>query len=457
MEQTKTKLTDMTQGSPTKLILAFTLPLLLGNLLQQLYNMVDSIVVGQFVGKVALAAVGTGFPVIFMMGALFMGLGMGAMVMIAQYYGAGDMDRVRSTISTIYTTMFIVIVPLTVLGIVISGPMLHLMNVPDDTFELAKLYMVIVFFGMIGSFGYNINSGILQGLGDSKTPLIFLAIASILNIVLDLLFVVVFHWGVAGVAIATIVAQAFSWLFGIFYINKKYPELHLNPLRFHFDKELFKKIMKLGVPAGIQQMLFSIGVMMMQSLVNSYGSDFMAGFNAANKIDTFAFMPLQSFSSAITTYVGQNIGAGRVDRVRRGSQVTVAMGVAFSIFAGIVLILGGPFCLRLFTDDAAVIHAGMAYLYRIAPFYSLLAVMFILNGVMRGAGAVLIPTLSSILSLWLARVPSAYILAHFFGGESMYFCYLFGWIVGVCIVLPYYLAGKWKDKSVVQHQLIHGD
>ena len=457
MSESKTKLTDMTQGSPAKLILTFTLPLFLGNMLQQLYNMVDSIVVGQFVGKTALAAVGTGFPVIFMLGALFMGLGMGAMVMISQYYGAGDMERVRSTINTIYTTMFIVIVPLTVLGIFISGPMLHLMNTPADTFEEAKIYMIIVFGGMIGSFGYNINSGVLQGLGDSRTPLIFLAIASLLNIVLDLLFVIVFGWGVAGVAIATITAQAFSWLFGVFYINKKYPELHMNPVSFKFNKERFKKIMRLGVPSGIQQMLFSVGVMMMQSLVNSYGSDFMAGFNAGNKIDTFAFMPIQSLSSAITTYVGQNIGAGKIDRVRNGTRVTIGVGIAFSIFAAAVLIPAGPICLRLFTSDTAVIDAGMAYLYRIMPFYSLLAIMFTLNGVMRGAGAVLIPTVSSILSLWLARVPSAYILAHFFGGENMYFCYLFGWAVGVIIILPYYFSGRWKNKSVVQQQLIHGE
>ena len=211
--------TDMTVGSPYRLILIFSLPLLVGNIFQQLYNMVDSIVVGNLVGEKALAAVGTGFPIIFMLSSLFMGIGVGATIMISQFYGAKDMQRVKDTVGTIYTAIMIGILPLTVLGIVLADPLLRLMQVPDDgTLEMARVYMIVIFVGIIGNLGFNINAGILQGLGDSRTSLLFLMIATVINIVLDLLFTASFHMGVFGVALATIIAQIFSWIFGIVFI-----------------------------------------------------------------------------------------------------------------------------------------------------------------------------------------------------------------------------------------------
>ena len=222
-------MTDMTVGSPLRLIFFFSLPLLAGNLFQQLYNMVDSMVVGRYVGDQALAAVGTGFPIFFMLSSLFMGIGTGATIIIAQYYGAGDMDGVRTTVDTIYTAMVVGSIPLTIAGVVLSGPILKLIQVPDDTYPQALLYLIIIFAGVMGTIGYNINAGILQGLGDSKTPLIFLSIACVINIVLDLVFVLVFQMGVAGVACATIIAQFFSWFYGIWYINRKYPEIKIHP------------------------------------------------------------------------------------------------------------------------------------------------------------------------------------------------------------------------------------
>ena len=247
---------DMTAGSPMRLILAFSIPLLLGNVLQQMYNMVDSIVVGNYVGTTALAAVGTGFPIIYMMVALFMGIGNGATVIISQYFGAGDLKKVSDTVDTIYTTGIVGALPVSVVGILLSGPLLRLINTPDNTFFDARLYMIIIFAGTIFSLGYNLNSAIMQSLGDSKTPLFLLAIACGLNVVLDLLFVIVFRWGVAGVAVATILAQAISWIVGIFLINRKYEYIHVNLLKFFFDKGLFQKIIGLGLPAGLQQMLF---------------------------------------------------------------------------------------------------------------------------------------------------------------------------------------------------------
>ena len=449
----KNKMTDMTVGNPTKLILLFALPLIAGNFLQQLYNMVDSIVVGRFVGTTALAAVGTAFPVVFLLASLFMGLGLGAMVMVSQFYGAGDKERLQATIDTIYTALIIGCIPLSVIGILLSSPIIAALGVPADVLPEFRIYLLFMLGGLIGNLGYNVNSGILQGLGDSTTPLLFLAIACGLNIVLDLIFVIFFHWGVAGVAAATIIAQTFSWIFGIFYINKKYEGLHIRPFGMHFDKKLFAQIMKLGLPIGVQQALFSVGVMAMLRLVNASGSDFIAGYNAANKLDAIAFMPIQSFATAATTYVGQNIGADKPERVRKGALSAVAMSVIFSVAVGVVLLVTGPFCMRLFSTSPAVIASGMAYLNRILPFYSMLAVMFILNGIMRGAGETTVPLLSSILSLWLARVPAAYLLAHFFGPENMHFCYMIGWILGLAICVPYYLSGKWKRKSIVQKSL----
>lgn len=443
----RSKNIDMTEGSTAKLILAFSFPLLLGNVFQQLYNMVDSVVVGNYVGKQALAAVGTGFPIIFMLSSLFMGIGIGATILISQFYGARDFENLGKTAHSMYTALAIISIPLALIGIAICGPILKLMNVPEDTFDMARTYIMIVFVGIIGSLGFNINSGILQGLGDSKSSLLFLSVACAVNIVLDILFVVGFSWGVAGVALATIIAQMVSFLFGTVYINKKYEFLQLSLLKFEFDKNLFIKTVKLGIPAAIQQAIFSVGVMSLQALVNSYGSDFMAGYNAATKIDSFAFMPIQSFSTAVTTFVGQNIGAGKMDRVRHGTRSTVIISVVFAIVIGVVLYLAGPICLRMFSSDEVVIESGMAYLVRILPFYFMLSVLFTLNSVLRGAGQTIVPMLSSILGLWLARIPAAYIFAAVFGRDNLFFCYAAGWAVGIVITGSYYFFGKWREKA----------
>lgn len=441
----KNMATNMTEGSPYKLILMFSLPMLLGNVFQQLYNMVDSVVVGNFVGEKALAAVGTGFPVIFMMSALFMGIGMGATVMISQYYGAGDHASIQKTVSTIYTAILFGIIPLTILGVVISRPLLVLMKVPDDgTLDMAVTYMQVVFVGIIGALGFNINAGILQGLGDSKTSLLFLMVASIINIVLDLVFTVGMGMGVAGVALATIIAQFVSWVFGIFYINKRYDFIKIRLFKFHFEKELFFEAMRLGIPAGIQQALFSVGMMVMQSLVNSYGSSFMAGFNGANKIDSFAFMPIQSFANAVTTYVGQNVGAGRMDRVKKGTRAGCVLSVGCSIIIGAGLFPFAGGLMRMFSPNPEVIAAGELYLHTVLPFYSLLALNFIFSAVLRGAGNAIVPLICSVISLWLARVPTAFLLANLFGRDSIYFSYMIGWLLGGSIAFIYYCTGRWK-------------
>lgn len=440
---------DMTAGSPFRLILAFSIPLLLGNVLQQMYNMVDSIVVGNYVVTVALAAVGTGFPIIYMMVALFVGIGGGASVIISQYFGAGNLKKVSDTVNTIYTTGVLGAVPVSVIGILLSGPLLRLINTPENTLSDARLYMMIIFAGTIFSLGYNLNSAVMQSLGDSKTPLLLLTIACGLNVVLDLVFVILFHWGVAGVAVATILAQAIAWFIGIFLINRKYTYIHISLLKFSFDKELFQKIIRLGLPNGLQQMLFSVGTLALQSLVNGYGSDFMAGFNGANKIDMFAFFPAQSFGMALTTYVGQNIGAGKMHRVKEGLRATMVMSILCGVGAMILVLVWGPNMMHLFSQEAAVVQAGMDYLRPVMYCYLLFAVMNTFLSVLRGAGDMVFPMITSLLSLWLIRLPMAYLMAHFFGKEYIFFSYGGGWLIGVAMAIVYYYSGRWKKKAVV--------
>jgi putative MATE family efflux protein len=451
-------LMNMTEGEPWKLILRFSLPLLLGNILQQLYNVVDSIVVGQFVGTTALAAVGTTFPVIFLLNSLFIGIGIGATIIVSQYYGAGNRDYVKKTVDTIYIAMFAIAVPLTLVGIFLARPLLVLMNTPPDVLDQATTYMQIIFIGTIATFGYNINSGILQGLGDSVSPLLYLGLATAINIVLDLVFVIVFHWDVAGVAWATILAQLFAFLFGIWHINHHQNYIRISWRGLQPDRQILVDSVRLGLPSGLQNMSFSLGTMVLQRLINSYQSFFMAGYNGAGKIDAIAFMPLMTFASAITTYVGQNIGAGKIDRVKKGLHATLAISSIVSIVICPLILIFSDTLMRMFTNDPLVIQSGMAYLFRVVPFYLLLSALFIINGALRGAGQAVVPLVSAMISLWLARVPLAYLLAET-GRDNLFFSFPLAWLVGLAVVVPYYLSGRWKNKSMIRvpKDLTEGD
>lgn len=437
---------NMTEGSPAGHIFYFALPLLAGSFLQQLYNMVDSWVVGQYVGDGALAAVGVGFPVIFMFTSLFMGLSNGGTVVIAQFYGAGRMDRVRDAVDTIYTAFVFSAVPITALAVALVRPILLLMRVEESAYHEAWLYLIVVCAGLIGTIGYNLNAGILGGLGNSRTTLLFLAIAAGMNIFLDLLLVLACGMGVLGVALGTVISQAFSWLFGLTYINRKYPDIAIRPFCRRFDRRLFRQIMGIGLPAGIQMSLVAIGAMAVMSKINLYGKEFTAAYNVGSKLDQLAFLPVQSLSNAVTAFVGQNIGAKRLDRARRGIRVTVAASVVWSAVM-LVLIPLGPALVGCFSDTPAVIQAGAVYLRCIMPFYVLFSVMFCLNNAMRGAGDSLFPMLDVIFSLILVRVPAVYWFAGRYGPDYMYYGVGVGWIVGFTLSVAYYLSGRWKRKG----------
>lgn len=440
---------DMTVGNPYKLLFQFSLPLLIGNILQQMYNMVDSIIVGNYVGKQALAALTPSFPIIFMLVSFFMGIGMGATIMIAQFFGAHEMDTVEDIIETIYSAFFIIIIPLSVIGFLIAKPVLGLMNMPDDgTFTMAVTYLQLILAGIIGMLGYNVNSGILQGLGDSKTNIYFLALSTILNTLLDLLFTYKMGMGVAGVGIATVIAQAVSWVCGVWYIKKKYPFIRINPFKIKINKKLLKEAARLGFPSGLQQALFSIGILVLMRLITSFGTAFLAGYNGAGKIDSFAFMPIQSITIAVTAFVGQNVGAGFEDRVRAGRRAGLILTVSIALGIGAILYLLREPAIRLFTSDPESIRSGMGYLTSVLPFYSILAVFFTLNAVLRGVGNMTTPLLSSVIGLLVVRVPVAYFLAHMFGSGTIYYSYGIGWFFGMLPPLIVHLRGKWLKKRI---------
>lgn len=441
---------DMTKGNEAKLIFYFALPMLVGNIFQQLYNTVDSIIVGKFLGKEALAAVGTSFPIIFLLVSLIMGITMGATILISQYFGAKDMEKVKKTIDTAYITLFMASIILTIIGLIIGGPVLKLMKVPPEIYQQSKEYLDITFIGLIGMFGYNSMSAILRGLGDSKTPVYFLIVSSIINIVLDLLFILQFNMGVGGAAWATIISQGISFVWSVMYLNKNHTVFKINVNAMKFDKEIFYKSVKLGLPGGIQQMVFSLGMMTMQGLINSFGGVTMAAFAAASKIDSFASMPIMNFGAAISTFVGQNIGANKPERVKKGLTTTLIMSTVMSIAISVVLIILGTPLVKLFTNDSSVVVEGLNYLYRVTPFYFVIGAMFIINGVVRGAGEAIFPMIASILSLWLVRLPVAYLLSPSLGSNGIWWAIPIAWTFGFIITSLYYKSGKWKNKAVVK-------
>lgn len=440
---------DMTDGIPYRQILKFSLPLLVGNIFQQLYNTVDSIVVGRFVGHEALAAVGNSFSVIFLLIALFMGVSMGSGIIISQSFGAKDFDRLKKTLNTVYVVTIIGSFALTAIGLVAAPHLLRLMQTPPELFDQSATYLNIILIGLISGFAYNMLSGILRGLGDSFTPLLFLIIACVINIVLDLLFVAVFGWGVAGVAWATVIAQSASAVFGILRINRMDEVLHINVKELRIDGPVLKEIVRVGLPSGIQQMAMSIGIMIIQGTINGFGSVVMAGYNAAMKIDAFCSMPMMTFGMAITTFVGQNIGARKMERIGKGTRDALMLTLGSAVLLSSLILIFGRALLYLFINDAAVVEEGMLVLTRIAPFYFMLGIIFLLGGVMRGAGSAFVPMLVTLLSLCAVRVPLAIILSKAMNSQvGIWWSIPIGWTVGVGIVVSYYFLGNWKTRAV---------
>ena len=463
---------NLTEGKPLPLLFFFALPMVAGNLFQQLYNMVDTAVVGKFVGEDAVAAVGSSFPIVFLSVAVASGLSMGCnvvvsqlfgakriheMKVVSQLFGAKRIHEMKSTISTAIISLSVLGLIIMALGTLLAGPLLELLGTDPDIMADSQLYLRIYFGGAVFLFLYNTLNGIYNAQGDSRTPLIFLMISSLTNIVLDLLFVIQFHMGVAGVAWATLIAQgmcAVASLAVMFRRMKRMPcETEMEGKKIPlFHSLAVRRIAQIGLPSMLQQSLVSLSMMLMQGLVNSYGKVLVAGYTAATKIDTLAMLPNMNFSNAMSSYTAQNIGAGKYDRVKEGLKACIFMVVVFSLLITIIIFLFGNQLLSLFLDPgdtSGALGYGLAYMHTVSVFYILMGMLFVPNGMLRGAGDMGAFTLSSMANLF-SRVGIAYILAYLtpLGANSIWWSIPAGWAIGAAVSLLRVKSGKWMRGSV---------
>lgn len=441
---------DMTQGKEWKLILSFTLPLIGGNLLQQIYSLADSLIVGNFAGQTALASVGTSFPITFLLLALATGLTNGVGVMASQFYGAKNAEAFRKNLSTACFTLLGAGILITILGILTSRPLLAgLLQADASILDNALLYLRIYCIGLVFQFAYNTFAAILRSIGDSRSTMYFLLLATVVNIVLDLIFVQ--FWQVAGVAWATVIAQAVSAVTAGVYLFRKVELARFRKGQFRFHREMFGMSLRLGVPTSIQQCSVGLGMVLMQRLINSFGVDTISAITAAMKLESFAMVPIMMFYMGLSNFTGQNMGARQMDRIKRGYHQTMVM--AMITCAGIILLLvfAGPYAIGLFHMNQAATAIGVEYLQTLAWFFLIFCIMYITNGVLQGSGDVAYPTAGSMTSL-IVRVIVANIMATFpaIGYRSIFYSIPIGWVCGTAIVFIRYLTGKWKTKGVMQ-------
>lgn len=447
---------NLTEGKPLKLLFFFALPMVIGNFFQQLYNMVDSMVVGKFVGEDALAAVGSSFPVVFLAVAIAAGLSMGCTVVISQLFGAGQIREMKTTISTALIALGVIGLAIMAAGELAAGPLLKLLGTDADIMADSLTYLRIYFGGAVFLFLYNTLNGIYNALGDSNTPLKFLMVSALTNIGLDLLFVIRFHMGVAGVAWATLIAQGLCAVVSFFVLIKRMKNMESEPAAADkkfafFEANAARRIARVGVPSMLQQSIVSLSMMFMQGLVNSYGKVFVAGYTAATKIDTLAMMPNMNFSNAMSSYTAQNIGAGKDKRVVQGYKACLLMVLIFSLIITGIIYLFGPQLLSLFLNsgsEGSAMGYGLRYMKTVSVFYVLMGLMFVGNGLLRGAGDMGTFMLSSMSNLF-SRVAIAYLLAHFIGSSAIWWSIPIGWGIGTIFSFIRVQSGKWKLKKLV--------
>lgn len=441
---------DLTTGKEARVIFRFALPMVFGNLLQQMYHVVDSIIVGNFLGKEALAAQGASFPIFYTLIAFVIGIGSGATVVISQYFGAKDLERVRKAIDTVFIFLFFAAIVLSALGIFFSEEIFTLLNVDDVVKPLAISYFNIYMMGMIAFFGYNGTASVLRGLGDSITPLWFLLIATILNIILDILFIVVFRWGIEGAAIATVISQGVAFLSGAVYLSYKHQIISFKVSTLRFSRDIFRKSLRIGLPTGFQQTFIALGLMALIRIVNNFDTNVLAAFTIASRIDALAATPALNLASALSAFVGQNMGANRIDRIKKGLKATLLMSWVISATIIVGVIFWGEQIIGVFNSDPMVIEYGTSYLVIVSSFYMVFASMFVIHGALRGAGDTLIPMFISLFSLWIIRIPFALFLSKHFGVNGIWWAIPIGWSMGLLGSYLYYVSGRWKLKGVVR-------
>lgn len=431
---------DLTQENELKTIFYFSLPILVGNLFQQLYNVADSVIVGNFLGKESLAAVGFSYQINFLLIALSTGISLGASVLISRYFGARDMRQVKKVVDTGFLFSAVLSLVIAAAGACFSYQILVLFRVPENLLAIADAYLKIIFIGVIPTFAYNSLTNILRGVGDSKTPTYILIAATLINIVLDIFFITALKWGVA--------AQTFSFITCMLYMRRRYPDLFIRLWDLQLDRHELKKSLVIGTPAMLQQVFVSVGFMSIQFLINGFGTDCMAAYAAASKVDSFAEMPALNLGQAMTNFTAQNYGAGKIDRVIRGGKSALAMGVGISILISIVICLFPSIFISLFNRDPGVVQIGNGYLRTVSVFYLLFAAMQILNGLLLGYGRALVPMIASIGSLCLLQVPTAILLSGTgLAYRGIWIAAPVGWAGGLLIRFLYFrhIAGKSRE------------
>lgn len=434
----------MTEGSIFRCILLFSAPLILGNLLQQTYNAADSIIVGNFVGSNALAAVGSSTSLIFLLIAFSQGASVGASVIVSQYLGAKDDQKVRLSVHTAFAIAGILGVLLTIGGLLFSKRILVAMGTPPEVLPDSVRYLQIYSAGLIFNVLYNMAAGILNAAGNSRKSLGYLAAAAVTNIGVDLLLIGVFGWGVTGAAVATTLSQAVSCVLALRYLLRVNADYRVDPKALRIHPGMAKRIVQVGLPTGIQNMVISLSNILVQASVNSFGAAAMAGFGAYLKIDGFCVLPMMSFSMAITTFVGQNYGAGKLDRMKKGMWVTIAMGVVYTVVMGAVLIFFSHEVLSFFSQDEAVIDYGQQALRIFCPFYWVAAIMHALAGTVRGTGKSIPPMVALLFSMCIFRIIYLKTILPFFDTIfGIYILYPITWAMGMVLMILYTWKGHW--------------
>ncbi|MDR3251644.1 MAG: MATE family efflux transporter [Tannerella sp.] len=440
---------DLTTGKVWKTIPAFVFPLLIGNVMLQMYNLVDSVIVGNFLGKEALAAVSASFFIYYFVISLIIGVGSGITVVIAQYFGAGRYDDVQRAFSSILIFTVIAGVLLSVVGIALAEPLFRLTKTPEDVVPLAVRYFRVYIGGTFIFITLNSLLSTFRGMGDSRRPMVFILITAVLNVVLDVLFIIVFRFGVEGAAYATVLAQASGVVVAMVYLRSCHPLLSLRRRDLKFDYALFRRGLKIGLPVSIQQCSLSVGLLALLGVVNVFGTDTLTAYGAAGKIDSLITQAILTLSSAISAFCGQNIGAGRFSRVSQGVRFAMVINVFFSLTVFAMIFFFGHWIMKVFTPDPAVISIGYEYLLTVGAVFVLNGATNVMNGAMRGAGDTLFAMINGIVSLWLIRIPLAYILGDSLGYQGVWWAISISLVFGFITTLIYYVSGRWKRRMII--------
>lgn len=442
---------NMLTDSPGKALFFFSLPIILGNLFQQLYNMVDGIVVARFVGENALAAVGTTTALTNVFIAIAIGGGIGSSVVISQYLGARQLDNMKKAITTTLINFVVLSVVMAAFGLVFCDHILTALNTPDNVFADARTYLSIYFWGLPFLFLYNALSSIFNALGDSKTPLKLLIFSSVLNVFLDLLFVIAFHMAVAGVAIATLIAQGLSAVLSFILMLRRLKTYETAPGLALYEGRLSLRIIKIAIPSIIQQTIVNLGMLLVQSVVNSFGSQVMAGYAAGSRFEGICVIPMVAVGNAVSTFTAQNTGAGQIDRVKKGYHASYRLVIAIAVIICLILELFGNVLITAFLDSgssALAFSTGVAYLKFLGFFYVLIGFKCSVDGVLRGSGDTIVFTCANLVNLGI-RVLVAYTLAPVIGVAAVWYAVPIGWLSNYLISFIWYLTGRWSRNRAI--------